>query len=167
MLCPARAAIWAGGCPAAVQSERQRLQRGPQHRRLAEAPDGQRHLPRPVQDLRGRAVRLGWAGGVKGVLVQDHAQLARVRPLTRIWPDQHGRNRGQRLGHAGPRVGGQGRPFHRGVPGGLLVPGDSRGLWKVPCGRLAGQRIEVQAHPGGADKFGAVAVGELPGDERL
>jgi len=153
--------------PAAVQPERQRLQRAAQHRRLAEAADGQRRLLRPAQDLRGRAARPGWPRGIEGVLVQGRAQLALIRPVRCTWPGQCGRDRGQRFGQAGPGVGGQGRPFHHGVGGGLLVPGDSRGFREVPCRRLAGQRIELQARPGRADQLGPVAVGEPSGDERL
>src|SRR5580658_5200164 len=41
------------------------------------------------------------------------------------------------------------------------------GSGDVPFRRLAGQRIKLQAHPGRADQLGPVAVGELPGDERL
>ena len=41
------------------------------------------------------------------------------------------------------------------------------GSGAVPCGRLAGQRVEVQTHPSGADQLGPVAVGEPPGDERF
>ena len=115
----------------------------------------------------GRAARSGWAGGIEGVLIQGRAQLARIRPVARIRPGQYGRDRGERLGQAGPGVGGQGRPFHRGVRGGLLVPGDRRGFREVPRRRLAGQRIELQARPGRADQLGPVAVGEPPGDERL
>jgi aldehyde dehydrogenase (NAD+) len=69
-------------------------ERGPQHRRLAEATDGQRCLLCPVEDLRGRAAQSGWVGGIEGVLVQDRAQLARIGPVTCIGLGQCGRDRG-------------------------------------------------------------------------
>jgi len=146
-----------GGGPAAVQPEGQRLQRGPQYRRLAEAADGRGRLLRPVEDLRGRAARVGWAGGVEGVLVQDRAQLALIWPVTCTWPGQYGRDRGQRFGEAGPGVGGQGRPLQHRVRGGLLVPGDDRGFREVPRRRLAGQRIDLAAPSAGGEPALVVA----------
>jgi hypothetical protein len=38
-----------------------------------------------VSNLRRRAARFGWAGGIERMLVQGRAQVARTGPVTSTW----------------------------------------------------------------------------------
>ena len=104
--------------------------------------------------------------GLNACWYKRGAQRCRRRPSWR-GPGQGGRDGGQRLGHAGPRVRRQGRPLHRRIRRRMLIPGHGHRFRLRPQHGLAGCRVELQALARGADQFRAVALGQRPGDEGL